>query len=198
MTPDADEKARRDKKFTVDIRNAETPLASLWAVDLEPRKVTQLTKDDTISVGGFSISPDSRWVAFEGLSADRYKRNITEQNINADPFLLETATGQIERLIRNAEVAESTPRFSPDSRLVAFAASDDLEKYSMKNERIYLRAVSDRGGKWRKLGASYDGDVSVGFWSKDGGTIYFNDGLRATTQCFALDVAKDTVRPADE
>jgi dipeptidyl aminopeptidase/acylaminoacyl peptidase len=195
VAPDADEKARRDKKFTVDIKNAETPLASLWAVDLEPRKVTALTKDDTISVGGFSISPDSKWVAFDGMAANRYKRNITEQNINADPFLLEVGTGQIERLVKNTEVSESTPRFSPDSRFIAFSASDDLENYSMKNERVYLRAVSDRGGKWRKLGASYDGDLSVGFWSKDGNTIYFNDGLRATTQCFALDVVKDAVRP---
>ena len=35
---DADEKARRDKKFTVNIRNAETPTPSLWALDLEPRR----------------------------------------------------------------------------------------------------------------------------------------------------------------
>ena len=101
---DADEKARREKKFTVDIRNAETPLASLWAVDLEPRKVTQLTKDSTITVADFAVSPDAKWVGFRGMSADRYKRNITEQNINGDPFLLNAATGEIERLIENAEV----------------------------------------------------------------------------------------------
>ncbi len=34
----ADEKARREKKFTVDIRNAETPLAHLWAVDARHRE----------------------------------------------------------------------------------------------------------------------------------------------------------------
>ena len=193
-TADADEKARREKKFTVDIRNAETPLASLWAVDLEPRKVTQLTRDDTITVGNFTISPDSRWVGFTGVSADRYKRNITEQNINGDPFLLEAATGQIERLLKNSEVGESAPGFSPDSRLVGFSAPDDLERYSMKNTRLYVRGVADKGGRWRKLGASFDGDVTADFWSKDGNTVYFNDGVKATTQLLALDVQKDTVR----
>ena len=191
---DADEKVRREKKFTVDIKNADTPLASLWALDLEPRKVTQLTKGSTITVADFSISPDGKWVGFRGISADRYKRNITEQNINSDPFLLEASTGQIERVLENNEVGESLLSFSPDSRFVAFSAPDDLEKFTMKNDRIYLRAVADRGGKWRKLGASYDGDLSVGFWSKDGNTIYFNDGVRATTQCLALDVQKDAVR----
>jgi len=191
---DADEKARREKKFTVDIRNAETPLSSLWAVDLEPRKVTQLSKDPTITVADFNISPDSKWVGFRGISAERYQRNITEQNINGDPFLLNAATGEIERLIQNAEVGESTPGFSPDSRLVVFSAPDDLTKYSMKNGRVYLRAVADKGGKWRKLGAGYDGGVSADFWSKDAATIYFNDGIRATTQLIALDVQKDVVR----
>jgi dipeptidyl aminopeptidase/acylaminoacyl peptidase len=191
---DADEKARREKKFTVDIRNAETPLASLWAVDLEPRKVTQLTKDSTITVADFAVSPDARWVGFRGIAADRYQRNITEQNLYGDPFLLNAATGEIERLIHNAEVGESTPGFSPDSRFVVFSAPDDLERYSMKNGRVFMRAVNDKGGKWRKLGASYDGDVSADLWSKDGATIYFNDGVRATTQLVALDVQKDAVR----
>ncbi len=35
-TADADDKARREKKFTVNIRNAETPIASLWALDVPP------------------------------------------------------------------------------------------------------------------------------------------------------------------
>ncbi len=189
-----DEKLRREKKFTVEIRNAETLLDSLWALDLDPAKTTQLTKDPTITVADFSISPDGKWVGFRGISADRYKRNITEQNINSDPFLLDVATGQVERLVRNNEVAESSVSFSPDSKWIAFSAPDDLERFSMKNERVYLRAVADHGGTWRKLGSGYDGDVTIGFWSNDGGTIYFNQGVRATEQCLALDVQRDTVR----
>ncbi|NLG61577.1 MAG: hypothetical protein GX539_04980, partial [Candidatus Cloacimonetes bacterium] len=97
-TVDTEEKERREKKFTVDIRNAETPLSSLWALDLDPVRVTRLTRDSSITVDGFQISPDGRWVGFRGISADRYKRNITEEGINADLFLLEVATGHIERL----------------------------------------------------------------------------------------------------
>ena len=78
--------------------------------------------------------------------------------------------------------------------MVDFSAPDDLEKYSMKNTRLYVRGVADRGGKWRKLGAAFDGDVTADFWSKDGNTVYFNDGVKATTQLLALDVRKDTVR----
>ncbi len=191
---DKDDKTRRDKKFTVDIRNAETPLASLWVVEPDAKKTTQLTHDATITVSDVTIADDGKWVGFRGIAADRYKRNITEQTINGDLYLLEAATGQIERLTNNVEVGESAVSFSPDGQWVAFSAPDDLTKYSMKDGRVYLRAVSDRGGKWRKLGASFDGDVSIGFWSKDGNTVYFNEGIRATDQILALDVQKDTVR----
>ncbi len=68
----------------------------------------------------------------------------------------------------------------------------------MSNTRVYLRAVGDRGQPFRKLGAPFDGDVSVGFWSRDGGTIYFNEGIRATNQLIALDVATNTVRPVTQ
>ncbi|MBP7571697.1 MAG: S9 family peptidase [Acidobacteria bacterium] len=191
---DADEKQRREKKFTVEVRNAETPIESLWALDLESKKVERLTADASYSVAGFTVSDDGRWIAFSGVAAERYKRNVTEQGIYADPYLLEVATGQIERLVANEEVGEGLPSFSPDGRYMAFSAPDDLTQYSMKNRRVYLRPVGDRGGKWRKLGSSFDGDVGIGFWSKDGGTIYFNQGIKATTQLFALDVVKDTVR----
>jgi dipeptidyl aminopeptidase/acylaminoacyl peptidase len=193
-TLDEDEKLRREKKFTVNIRNMETPLSSLWALDLDPVGTMRLTRDTSITVGGFTISDDGRWVGFRGISGDRYRRNITEQNINSDLFLLDARSGQIERLTNNEEVAENGPSFSPDGRWIAFSAPDDLTKYSMKNTRVYIRAVNDRGGQWRKLGGTFDGDVTIGFWSKDGRAIYFNEGVRATNQLLALDVEANTVR----
>ena len=191
---DTDEKLRREKKFTVNVYNMETPLSSLYAIDFGPVRVTQLTNDPTITVTGFTISPDSRWVGYRGTSAERYRRNITEQGINTDLFLLEVATGQIERLTENEEVGESGPDFSPDGRFVAFVAPDDLTRYTMTNRRVYIRPVEARGSEWRKLGSSFDGDVGISFWSQDAGTIYFNTGVRATRQLMALDIARDEVR----
>lgn len=189
-----DERQRREKRFTVNIYNQETPLASLYAVDLDPVQTRKLTSDTTITVAGFTISPDSRWVGFRGTSAERYKRNITESGINTDLYLLEAGTGAIERLTQNEEIGENGPSFSPDGRWIAFSAPDDLTRYSMKNNRVYLRALADRGGAWRKLGTTFDGDVSVSFWSEDSRTIYWNTGIRVTTQLMALDVERNTVR----
>jgi dipeptidyl aminopeptidase/acylaminoacyl peptidase len=193
-TIDKDEKLRMEKRFNVAIRNMETPRSSLWALDFDTRRAQRLTRDTTIVVSNFSISDDGRWVGFTGTSADRYERNITEQGINADQYLFETATGNIERLTNNVENGESLVSFSPDSRWIAFSASDDLTRYNMKNRRVYIRRVDSRADQWRKLGQSFDGDVGIEFWSADGRTIYFGEGLKATNQLFALDVASNTVR----
>jgi dipeptidyl aminopeptidase/acylaminoacyl peptidase len=189
-----DDRRRREQRFTVNIVNDVTPLSSLWALDLEPSRTTRLTSDASFDVTSFSISGDGRWIGFNGVNSDRYHRNITEQNINADLFLLEVASGQIERLTENQEVGESGPYFSPDSRLVAFAAPEDLTRYTMGNRRVWLRPVGQRGGEFRMLGGSFDGHLSVDFWSQDGRTIYFNEGIRATRQLLALDVERNTVR----
>jgi dipeptidyl aminopeptidase/acylaminoacyl peptidase len=169
-------------------------LASLWALDLEPKQTTRLTDDPSITVANFTISDDGRWVGFTGNSAERYQRNITEQRINADLYLLEVATGDIERLTENDEVSEQGPSFSPDGRWIAFAAADDMTRYTMKSRRVYIREVADRGGSFRKLGGSFHDHLGLGFWSEDGNTIYFNAGVRATRQLLALDVQRDEVR----
>ena len=68
----------------------------------------------------------------------------------------------------------------------------------MTENRVYIREVDDRGGAFRKLGADFDQSSSVGFWSEDSGTIYFNAGVTVTTQLHALDVATGEVRQLTE
>jgi dipeptidyl aminopeptidase/acylaminoacyl peptidase len=189
-----DDRRRREQRFTVNIVNDVTPVSSLWALDLEPARTTRLTSDASYDVTSFTISADGRWIGFNGVSSQRYHRNITEQNINADLYLLEVASGQVERLTENSEVGESGPFFSPDSRTVAFTAPEDMTRYTMGNRRIYIRPVDQRGAAFRMLGQSFDGNLSVDFWSQDGRTIYFNEGIRATRQLLALDVERNAVR----
>jgi dipeptidyl aminopeptidase/acylaminoacyl peptidase len=193
-TVDKDEKARRDKKFTVDIRNDDVPVASLWVHDIASKRASRLTKDTTYTVTAVTVSENGNWIGYRGISSNRYERNITEQSINGDSYLMDAQAGSIERLTDNKEVAESGPSFSPDGQWVAFSAPDDLTKYSMKNTRVYIRRLNDHGGPWRKLGTSFDGDVSISFWSADSRTIYFGEGIKATNQFMALDVTSGAVR----
>ena len=191
---DEDEKKRREEGFTVDVRNAITPLSSLWSVDVESATEERLTDDPSYSINNFTISDDGRWIGITGGSTKRYERNITGQRLYADLYLMEMATGDIERLTDNYEVGEGGLGFSPDGRWIAFSAPDEMERYSMTDNRVYIRDVGDRGGAFRKLGADFDQSSSVGFWSEDSNTIYFNAGVKVTTQLHALDVETGAVR----
>ena len=191
---DEDEKKRREEGFTVDVRNAITPLSSLWSVDIESATEERLTDDPSYSINNFTISDDGRWIGITGGSTKRYERNITGQRLYADLYLMQVATGEIERLTDNYEVGEGGLGFSPDGRWIAFSAPDEMARYSMTDNRVYIREVGDRGGAFRKLGADFDQSSSVGFWSEDSNTIYFNAGVKVTTQLHALDVETGAVR----
>ena len=59
-------KVRREKKFTVNIRNAETPVSSLWTLDFEPMATKRLTEGGTYSVDDVTISDDSKSMGSAG------------------------------------------------------------------------------------------------------------------------------------
>ena len=191
---DVDNELRIEEGFTVDVKNMETPLSNLWMLDLNTMEPRQLTNDPSVSVTGFNLSDDGRWVTFTGGSAERYERNITGQRLYADQYLLEVATGTIERLTDNYEVGEGSLQVSPDGRWIIFTAPDDMSGYTMTENRVYLRDLTDSGGSFEKLGGGYDGGVGAGFWSDDGNTIYFGAGVRVTTQLHALDIRSGDVR----
>jgi dipeptidyl aminopeptidase/acylaminoacyl peptidase len=187
ISPDSADKLNRDrkeKKFDVKVRNEDSPPSHLFAVDLDTKKETKLTMGTEFSVSDFTISRDSKWIGFHGVPKDRYLRTITESNDYADLYLVDVSSGTTERLTNNVDIAESPLRFSPDNLMIAFSASDNFEYF--RNSRVYVRAVTDKGGTWKELGEGFDGDVTIGFWSEDDRTIYFNEGLRATNQFFQV------------
>ena len=192
-TVDKDNRTRVEKKFTVSIRNEPRPADQLWALDLGSLKETRLTSDSSYSVEGVTISRDGAWVGFQGTFNNRYQRNVTESDSYVDVYLLQTATGKIERLTNNAEIGESTVSFSRDGSMLAIAAENDWTYF--RDQKLYVRPTAQPGAPWRKLGAGYDGSLSTGFWSDDGKTIYVTDGVKATMQVMSVSVETGDVRP---
>ncbi|MBK8249987.1 MAG: S9 family peptidase [Gemmatimonadetes bacterium] len=185
-------KKRLEARFDVRIRNEDIPLNHLWMVDIATAQEKRLTQGAEFSIEGFSLSDDGRFAGVRALPNDRYQRTITEANNSGDQYLLTIATGNLERLTNNKIIGESNLSFSPDGRTIAFSAPDDFTYF--KANKVYTRAIDAVGGPWTKLGAAYDGNVTIGWWSQDGTTIYFGDGVRATSQLLALDIAANTVK----
>ena len=186
------DKERKKKGFSVTIRNEEAPPVRLWSVHPAGDEETLLTKGSEYSVNGVTVSEDGHWIGFRGIPNNRYVRNTTEQNIYGDVYLLEAASGRIERLTENGDVYESTLRFSPSGTWMAFAAADSFQYF--RNSKIRVRRVKARRETWKVLGEGFDEDLSVEFWSADEREIFFNCGLGVTEQICAADVNSGRVR----
>ena len=195
-TVDQDNQTRRDKKFTVSIRNEEQPIEHLWLLDLESREPRRLTGGSEYSVSSVTQSRDGRWVGFRGTPNNRYMRNVTEATIYGDVYLLELASGRIERLTTNTKVPESPVSFSPDGSLLAISAPNDWTYF--RDGKLWVRPTGTAGAPWRKLGGSYDGDLNPGWWSDDGRTIYTTDGIKGASQTLAVSVETGEVRQLTE
>lgn len=189
---DAANKKRKEKKFDVRVRNEPSAPLHLWSCTLDTAAAVRRTSGDAYSVSAVTISDNGAWIGFRGTVNDRYTRTITESSNHGDLYLLETATGYIERLTNNAEANESPILFSPDNEQFAFSAPEDFVYF--QDERIYLRKMSERGMTPRKIVAQRDMPMQADFWSDDGSTLYFTEGVRATSQLFAVTVRSGDVR----
>ncbi len=187
---DQDDERRMEQKFNAQLRNPERPLDHLWALELQGEEERRLTSSPEYSVGDVTVSRDARWIGFRGTPKDRYRRTVAEANDYADLYLLGPG-GRIERVTDNADIGESRLSFSPDGAAIAFHAAADFAFF--RNNRVYLGSTAGEGPR-KPIGSDFDGDVTIGPWSDDGKTIYFNAGLRATSQVFALSTETGKVR----
>jgi dipeptidyl aminopeptidase/acylaminoacyl peptidase len=111
------------------------------------------------------VSPDARWIAYVQVTIDKldneYKRNI---------WIVPTAGGKPAQLTRSGK--DSTPRWSPDGKTLAFVSARD------KKPQVYLLNVTAPGGEPRPLTGLPNG-ASAPAWSPDGTHIAFLAGSSA-------------------
>jgi dipeptidyl aminopeptidase/acylaminoacyl peptidase len=120
------------------------------------------TIDQLISlkrVGSPAISPNGQWIAYTVREA-----NWDENDYHTEIWLADAKTGDTRQLTRHAKKSSTSPAWSPDSELLAFATDRDDKR------QIYV--ISPRGGEARKLTAIEEGVGSFA-WAPDGKSIAF-------------------------
>ncbi|HWJ39832.1 MAG TPA: DPP IV N-terminal domain-containing protein, partial [Candidatus Limnocylindrales bacterium] len=105
------------------------------------------------------ISPDGRYVAYT-VSETNWEDNAFESQI----WMAMTATGERYQLT-HAKKSSSDPRWSPDSKRLAFLSDRDGK------QQIYV--ISPAGGEATQL-THFEVDVTAFEWSPDGKRIAFS------------------------
>ncbi|MCL2131444.1 MAG: S9 family peptidase [Lentimicrobiaceae bacterium] len=84
------------------------------------------------------------------------------------------------------------PVFSPDGSMLAWAGME-TEGFESDKRRILIHYDFEHG-RTRDYSANFDESAENFVFSKDGKTLYFISGIKATYQIFALDIAKQQIR----
>jgi dipeptidyl aminopeptidase/acylaminoacyl peptidase len=110
------------------------------------------------SVLGVEISPDGRYVAFVVTEANWEENDFTQQI-----WISQTATGERYQLT-SGKKSSSGPRWSPDSRRLAFVSD--------RNGKRQIYVIAPGGGEAEQLTTEDNGVGSLA-WSPDGSAIAF-------------------------
>jgi dipeptidyl aminopeptidase/acylaminoacyl peptidase len=120
------------------------------------------TIDQLISLkraGSPAISPNGQWIAYTVRET-----NWDENAYHTEIWLADAKTGELRQLTRHAKKSSTSPAWSPDSRILAFATDRDDKR------QVYL--IDPRGGEARKLTSTEEG-VGNFAWSPDGKSIAY-------------------------
>lgn len=144
-------------------------IAGLWlaqpvAVRAQPPSPngTTPTIDQLISLrraGSPLISPDGQWVAYTVRAA-----NWDDNDYHVEIWLANAVTGETRQLTNDLKKSSTSPAWSPDSKVLAFASDRDEKR------QIYL--IDIHGGEARRLTNLEDG-VGAFRWSPDGKSIAY-------------------------
>jgi len=188
----AEEQDKKDKRdFRVVDENPKNH--GLWIVSAEQdghgKRPARKVCEAAGHVQDFDWSPDSRNIAFVHTptpNADDWtKSDISEVAVQR---------GTVHPIAATA-AAESSPRYSPDGRYLAFERSTDPPRWA-HIDRIVL--LPRQGGPARELPPTYDEQPTLLGWSADSARLLFTESKGTTTVVYAMSVdgpAKPVYQP---
>ena len=151
----------------------------IWVVDGASGQATPLTSGDEWNDADPQWSPDGRRIAFV---SDRTGKAFDEGH-NTDVWVIDVNGGPLTK-ISDHEEGDGSPRWSPDGQTIAFISAVPEKSHP----RIWLAPA--RGGAASKTAADNIDLIPTGLrWSADGRGLYFETGVKGTSQLYRVVLA---------
>ena len=184
-----EEKQRKKEKRDAYVMDSDFHYAHLYTTTVpfeqpEEAQVQRLTRG-AFHITDFDWSPDSRMLVFSHQADPRVNTGFIEQDISTVP----ADSGAVAPLVIRPGV-DTTPRFSPDGRWVAFVS------HGGRPEPVGLRdvyVIHPTGGSPRRLALTPDRNAQLVDWSADSKQIFVREALRTSRHVLAVPLKGDSV-----
>jgi dipeptidyl aminopeptidase/acylaminoacyl peptidase len=139
-------------------------------------------------VDDLAWSPDGRYVAY----ACRKKTGMDYAlSTNSDIYLYDSETHTTRNLTEGMMGYDTSPRFSPDGRSIAWL-SRERDGYESDKQRLFVADLSS--GEKKYLTSDFDYNTEVFRWLPDSRSLYFIACKEALTHIWQIDMDK-RIRP---
>jgi dipeptidyl aminopeptidase/acylaminoacyl peptidase len=165
--PKSEERRKREKEKDDAWTPSELyPWNRLWVIDVATKAPRQLTSG-ALHVGGFSLSPDGKRIAFSGQSTP-----LIPDSFRSELYVVESAGGTPVPLVAR-KGPDTSPAWSPDGKWIAFVSQDGRDEDWYTNS--YACVVAAAGGAPRNLTAAFDEEVGGALlWTPDSTALVFS------------------------
>ncbi|HEV2801621.1 MAG TPA: S9 family peptidase [Pyrinomonadaceae bacterium] len=187
------DKAERDKrkkeKFDAIVVDSGFIYSHLWTINLDTKEKRRVT-EGSFTVADPQWSPDGQWLAYTMSKSGSQESAFTDisDDRNTDLYVAPanaaaTTTGMAAtmgasspRQLTTNPGPDYSPRFSPDSKWIAYLSSNDPNSWAGKSD-LYVMPTPSGGATTtaapRNLTGAYNDSINgAPKWSPDGTTLY--------------------------
>jgi dipeptidyl aminopeptidase/acylaminoacyl peptidase len=156
----------------------------IWTVDVQSGAARRITSGDEWNDTDPQWSPDSTRIAFV---SDRTGKAFDESR-NTDVWVVPAGGGALTKISDHDE-EDSSPRWSPDGKLIAFTG----RVRERDHPKIYV-ASSAGGAPSRNVAPELDLIPTNLTWAEQGRALYFETGVRGEQHLFRADLKDGKLR----
>lgn len=155
----------------------------------ETADATRLTEGD-FHVTGFDWAPDGQRIVFAHQADPR----INTGRLSGDIALVDADGGEVTQLVTGDGI-ETSPRWSPDGSLIAYASSGNQPEPIGLSD---LYVVDPATGATRMLPETPNRSVFIQGWSADSDEVFLSEFLGTTRHLIAVPVDGGSIRQLTE
>jgi hypothetical protein len=160
----------------------------LWGINAtvtRPETPVQPMGDE----GDYDISPDGRTVAFLSKAPELPKANYTASYIFIVPHdgsqVAVPVNGPNSTAPKAAKGASESPRWSPDSKKLAYAQQDGIS-YESDRFKLYVAKINGLKSKVSPVAENWDSSPGSIAWTPDGKDLYVGSERYAANRIFVI------------